>query len=224
MATHIHRTVIPGETEATVLAESGESLIIPEDWSFLPAGDAGLTRSVKAKGMTWVVRVRRGRRYISKGIWARDADIQRSREEVEEKRATPEYVKKLKSGRIRREKKQQEYVVVFFNEVLRFLDFHPKYQKMAKVLAEKVVAHATPVGSGTVARTRRIPVARRAEAAVIAWMRHQTTSYESVSIARVKGRRREVRRKFAAESVKVLQAYRLGSEVSDQCPLKSVLN
>lgn len=32
-----------------------------------------------------------------------------------------------------------------------------------------------PVGSGTLARTRPLPIERRAEAVVIAWMRHQTT-------------------------------------------------
>lgn len=54
--------------------------------------------------------------------------------------------------------------------------------------------HAVPVGSGTVARTQLIPLEQRAEAAVIAWMRHQTTAYDRMSIARIKGERREVRR------------------------------
>lgn len=53
-----------------------------------------------------------------------------------------------------------------------------------------MTAHATPVGSGTVARTSRIPIERRAEAAVIAWLRHQTTAYDDMKIPRVKGRRR----------------------------------
>jgi len=47
-------------------------------------------------------------------------------------------------------------------------------------LARAVADHATPVGSGTVARTKRIPVEERAEAAVIAWMRHQTTGYDGI--------------------------------------------
>eukprot|EP01035_Chromulina_nebulosa_P056444 gene56444-77358_t len=58
-------------------------------------------------------------------------------------------------------------------------------------------AHATPVGSGTVARTKRIPIEQRAEAATIAWMRHQTTGYDSMTIPREKGLRREVRRMLA---------------------------
>ena len=68
--------------------------------------------------------------------------------------------------------------------------------------------HATPVGSGTVARTKRIPVERRAEAAVIAWMRHQTTAYDSMHIPRIKGERRQVRRELAEISRAVLDLHR----------------
>ena len=220
---HIHRVVLPGRTEETVLSESGERLTLPEDWAFLPAGDAAITKSVKAKGATWVVRVRRGRRQISKGIWAKEAHILVSRKEIEAKRSTPEYGRRRERDLARREAKQKAYVGEFCTEVVSFLDFHPRYQNEAKLLAEKVTVHATPVGSGTVARTERIPVARRAEAAVIAWMRHQTMAYDSMSIARVKGRRREVRRQLAAKSVEVLQAYRQGREVAENCPLKKAL-
>lgn len=74
-------------------------------------------------------------------------------------------------------------------------------------LAAEVTAHATPVGSGTVARTQRIPIERRAESAVIAWLRHQTTAYDHMQIARVKGKRREVRRMMAGESRRLLAKY-----------------
>lgn len=220
---NIHRVVLPGRTKGTVLSESGERLTPPEDWAFLPAGDAAITKSVKAKGTTWVVRVRRGRRQISKGIWAKEADIQVSRKEIEAKRSTPEYGRRRERDLARREAKQKAYVGEFCTEVVSFLDFHPRYQNEAKLLGKKITVHATPVGSGTVARTERIPIARRAEAAVIAWMRHQTTAYDSMSIARVKGRRREVRRQLAAKSVEVLQAYRQGREVAENCPLKKAL-
>ena len=220
---HTHRVVLPGCTKGTVLSESGEQLTPPEDWAFLPAGDAAITRSVKAKGATWVVQVRKGRRMISKGIWARETDILVSRKEVEAKRSTPEYGRRRERDLARREAKQKAYAGQFYAEVVSYLDFHPRYQNEAKLLGEKITAHATPVGSGTVARTERIPIDRRAEAAVIAWMRHQTTAYDSMSIARVKGRRREVRRQLAAKSVEVLQAYRQGREVAGNCPLKKVL-
>jgi hypothetical protein len=82
-----------------------------------------------------------------------------------------------------------------------------------------VTTHATPVGSGTVARTERIPIERRAEAAVIAWMRHQTTAYDSMPIPRVKGKRREVRRMLAARSMELLARYRRGDPAAVSCPL-----
>lgn len=216
--------VQPGRTKGTVLAESGEPLTVPVDWTFLPAGDAAITRSVKAKGETWVVKVRKGKREISLGLWAEATHVQASRLEVEAKRSTPEYTRTRQRDLARRQAKQQAYVGEFYAEVVRFLDFHPRYETEAQRLSEKITAHATPVGSGTVARTERIPLAKRAEAAVIAWMRHQTTAYDSMSIARIKGQRREVRRQLAAKSVELLQAYRQGRDISENCPLKRALH
>ena len=77
--------------------------------------------------------------------------------------------------------------------------------------------------SGTVARTMRIPVEQRAEAAVIAWMRHQTTGYDSMAIPRIKGKRREVRRMLAQRSQELLGQYRRGEAVGEDCPLKKAL-
>src|SRR6185312_2928726 len=92
---------------------------------------------------------------------------------------------------------QAAYVAEVGGEVLAFLRFSPSWDAIARDVAMRVTALATPVGSGTVARTERIPVAERAEAAIIAWMRHQTTAYDRMVIARVKGKRREVRRELA---------------------------
>jgi hypothetical protein len=86
-----------------------------------------------------------------------------------------------------------------------------------------VTDHATPVGSGTVARTKRIRVERRAEAAVIAWLRHQTTGYDGMVIPRVKGKRREVRRLLARRSQELLGRYRRGEPASEGCPLRKAL-
>jgi len=222
--THIHRLVHSGSEEGGLLSDSGQPLAPPPDWAFLPAGDAGITRRIKAKGPTWVVQVKKGQRLIAKGIWASKADILASQKEVAAQRATPAYARKRGSELARREAKQQTYEREFFAEVVAFLAFAERYQHEADLLAEKVTIHATPVGSGTVARTERIPVARRAEAAVIAWMRHATTAYEAMRIARVKGRRREIRREPAAKSVELLQAYRQGREVPENCPLKKALS
>src|SRR5439155_23977585 len=86
--------------------------------------------------------------------------------------------------------------------------FAPAHAAVAVRLAEAVTAHATPVGSGTVARTKRIDVDRRAEAAVIAWLRHQTTGYDDMKVARVKGERRRVRQRLADGSRALLEAHR----------------
>ncbi len=220
---HNHRLVLLSRISGTVLTESGKRLTPPEDWAFLPAGDAAITRSVKTKGVTWVVQIRKGRRSISKGIWANKTDIEESKKEVLTKRSTPEYNRKREKDLSRRTEKHKKYVTEFSAEVMRFLDFHSKYQQEASRLAERVTTHATPVGSGTVARTKRLPLASRAEAAVIAWMRHQTTAYDSMKIAKIKGRRREIRRQFALKSIQILQAYRQGREIGENCPLKRAL-
>jgi hypothetical protein len=107
--------------------------------------------------------------------------------------------------------------------VLSFLAFHGNRTDLANQMARAVTDHATPVGSGTVARTKRIPVEQRAEAAVIAWMRHQTTGYDSLAIPKVRGMRREVRRLLARRSHELLEGYRRGEPVGEDCPLKKAL-
>src|SRR5204863_4520988 len=116
------------------------------------------------------------------------------------------------------------YVEDFHGAVVAFLGFHPAHANLADRLAHAVTGRATPVGSGTVARTKRIPVEQRAEAAVIAWMRHETTGYDSLVIPRVKGKRREVRRMLARRSHELLERYRRGEPVGDDCPLKRALD
>ncbi len=73
------------------------------------------------------------------------------------------------------------------------------------------------------ARTKRIPVEQRAEAAVIAWMRHRTTGYEGMVISRVKGKRREVRRMLARRSQELLERYRRGEVIGENFPLLKAL-
>ena len=160
---------------------------------------------------------------FSRGVWAPAATVDRIRKELDAERATDAYAKKQESAAKRREKVQEEYVEDFQGAVLEFLRFHQAHAPLSRRLARLVAAHATPVGSGTVARTKRIPIERRAEAAVIAWMRHQTTAYDSMKIARVKGQRREVRRMLAARSRSVLEAYRQGHTIPESCPLRRAI-
>jgi hypothetical protein len=218
-----NRIVRPGRTERTVLTDAGEQLVVPEDWALLPPGDGPLTKTVKAKGPTWLVQVKSRKRFISKGIWAKGEHIFAAKNEVEAKRLAPGYAKKREQELARKEKKHREYVQDFYTEVLEFLDFHSRYTTLATRLARSVTELATPVGSGTVARTERIPLEDRASSAVIAWMRHQTTGYDRMAIARVKGRRRQVRRELASRSIDLLQLYREGNDIPQSCPLQRAL-
>jgi len=214
----------PGPRPRTVLLPSGQVAEVPAGWELLPPGDAGLTRKVKAAGPTWTVKQRRGRREFSQGLWADRRQIAAAKQAMDAKRQSPGYEKQLAAARRRRDEKQQAYVQEFTGAVLDFLDFHERYAGIARRMAVAVAEHATPVGSGTVARTSRIPIGQRAESAVIAWMRHQTTAYDQMSIARAKGRRREVRRQLAAESRKVLRNYRQGTpDALRGCPLARAL-
>lgn len=220
-----NRIVRPGPGPRIVLDERGERAEVPEGWELLPPGDAGLTRRVKAAGPTWAVQEKVGRKLFSRGVFAPKENIERERAKLETEREDPAYAKRLEAGRARRAKEQEAYVEDFHGAVLRFLAFAPRYAPLASSLAEAVTAHATPVGSGTVARTERIPVEARAEAAVIAWMRHRTTAYDDMRIARVKGERRRVRRMLAERSRGLLEAYRRGADVdSSRCPLIAALS
>jgi len=201
-------------------APNGEVVSPPAGWICLRPGDAGLTRRVKAAGPTWQVVEKKGRKTFSHGLWAPSENVTKARAILEYERETPAYKKKREADVQRREKKQEAYVGEFSFSVLEFLAFAPQYAALAVKIADLVAAHATPVGSGTVARTAMIPIEERAEAAVIAWMRHQTTAYDHMTIARVKGKRREVRRKLAAVSRAVLERHRPGGvHGAGECPL-----
>ncbi len=204
-----------GPSERTVLTLDGRVLMVPEGWVLLPPGDAALTRRVKAAGEHWTVQEKKGRKIFSRGVWVSSKTIERIKAELTKERSTPKYQKRKAADASRREKSQATYVDDFFGTVLAYLDFHPRHFELEERLARAVVDHATPVGSGTVARTKRISIEDRAEAAVLAWMRHNTTDYETRTIPRVKGKRREVRRMLAKSSKRLLDQYRRGQVVPD---------
>jgi len=203
---------------------NGETLEPPSGWTFLPAGDSGVTRKVTSKGSYWRVETKKGRRTISLGIWAPEITILQAQQEVQQIRLTDEYKKKQIYAADRRDKKQTEYEADFCSSVECFLNFHKSHKELEKQLAKAVTTHAIPVGSGTVARTQLIPIEERAAHAVIAWMRHQTTAYDNLKIARIKGERRAVRRSLAQQSVELLASYREGRPASENCPLQKALN
>lgn len=146
------------------------------------------------------------------------------RAELEKERSDPAWQKKLNASRRMRERKQAEYEKEFREAVLKFLAFDEKWSAFAEKLADAVTAHAVPVGSGTVARTQLIPLEQRAEAAVIAWMRHQTTAYDRMSIARSKGNAGKCAARLAERSRQLLAQYRSGGEPDTlRCPLARAL-
>lgn len=218
------KVVAPGSAERLIRTADGRELSIPDGWELLPPGDAALTRRVKAGGPSWTVQEKKGRRTFSKGVWAPADRIAAVRADLEVERSTESYAKKRQADAKRRERKQGEYVEDFQQAVLSFLNFGLRHADVAASLAQAVASHATPVGSGTVARTKRIPIEQRAESAVIAWLRHQTTAYDNMKIARINGKRREVRRMLAEESRRLLAGYRGDGVVdAERCPLQTAL-
>jgi hypothetical protein len=219
------RIVAPCPDQRCVLLANGQRLLVPAGWELLSPGDAALTRRVKAGGPSWTVQKKKGRKTFSLGVWAPADRIAAVRATLEKERSTDAYAKKRSADRARRDQKQTEYVVDFRGAVQAFLKFAPCYAELASRLANAVTDHATPVGSGTVARAQRIPIERRAESAVIAWLRHATTAYDNMKVPRVKGKRREVRRMLAEQSRRLLEKYRAGRAVdSEVCPLQQAMH
>jgi hypothetical protein len=201
-------TVAPTPDPTKFRTAYGTIVTPPTGWAFLPAGDAGLTRRVKAASPHWVVIELRGRKRFTRGVWADAGVMERESAALTAERADPVYERKLATAAKRRGREQAAYVEDFAGAVRDFLAFDPTFAEEAAKLASAVTGHTTPVGSGTVARTKRIPIEQRAEAAVLAWLRHQTTGYDTMQVKRVRGERRRVRRELARESRWLLDRHR----------------
>lgn len=215
--------VKPGGKARQVVTLDGSTLEVPDEWDLLLPGDAALSRRIKKDGPTWTMFEMKGRKKFSRGIWAPADRIDALEQELKKEREDPAYERKLEAGRARRAKEQVAYAAEFEGAVRDFLNFTDEHRELEAGMAKAIAAHAVPVGSGTVARTKRIPVERRAEAAVIAWMRHQTTAYDDMVIPREKGARREVRRMLAKRSRVLLDRYRVGGKVGESCPLTKAM-
>ncbi|MGJ8640458.1 MAG: DUF2293 domain-containing protein [Opitutaceae bacterium] len=217
-------TVRPSPKPRHVFTPQGELLAVPEGWALLPPGDAALSRRIKADGPHWTVKEKKGRKEFSRGIWAPADRIDALQLARNLEKEDPAYQKQLNAGRARRAKAEVSYAEDFTQALRDYLDFHPRYKLLADRAAQLIAAHATPVGSGTVARTKRIPIEQRAEAATIAWLRHQTTAYDNMHIPMVKGARRETRRMLAKESKRLLNSYRQGKGIDvENCPLQKAI-
>ncbi len=224
---------MPTQTRSFLITKSGDSLkdkagnifTVPNGWANLPAGDASVTRKLKSLGPTWTVQEKKGRKMFSHGVWAAAEQIQEAKTLVEAQRADPKHQKKLAQAKVRRDEKEEVFGEDFQQAIVAFLNFHNKYQTLVEKLAVLVKEHAVPVGSGTVARSSSVTLQDKAALAVMAWMRHQTSNYDSTSVPRIKGARRELRKKIARQSERILAKYRSGvdADLSD-CPLYKALN
>lgn len=99
-------TFTPVPNPNTVRAADGKVLTVPDGWVLLPPGDAALTRRVKAMGDHRVVQEKKGRRVLSKGMWAPAAPIERIQGEFEAERSTESFAKRKETYAKRREKAQ----------------------------------------------------------------------------------------------------------------------
>ena len=151
---------------------------IPTDWKFLPAGDAFLSRTVKAAGSYWLSwqprsRHRQHRRLL--GLWAPSeviAEAQLRAEETSARRAA-----KRASGAQSRERQEERYRRELEVAIVRFLAFAPEHQELERRIARDTAAHAAVVGSGRVGRTRKLTFDERAALSAQAYIRHSFTSY-----------------------------------------------
>lgn len=155
------------------------ALETPEGWELLPAGDAFVTRRVKAAGMYWSLwqprdRGHRHRRLV--GLLAPAGAIAQARaaaDATEQRRAG-----RRAQGAAYRARKEAGYLELLTEAVVAYLDFAPRYVELARDIAGEAAVRAGEVGSGRVGRTRTLSLEQRAALAARALIRHRYTDYE----------------------------------------------
>jgi hypothetical protein len=152
---------------------------IPDDWEFLPTGDAFITRTVKSAGQYWLCWQPRGRHRAHRrllGLWAPAAAIRAAEERARETAARRTAARTVNArSRARREERYQDQLR---EAVLRFVDFAPEHAQLAEQIASDTAAHAAVVGSGRVGRTQLLSLEEKARLAARAHIRHRHTRYE----------------------------------------------
>jgi hypothetical protein len=152
---------------------------IPDDWDFLPSGDAFVTRRVKAAGTYWVAWRPRGRNRAHRrrlGLWAPKAVIGEAWAQAgatEQQRA-----RRRERGAKTREQQEDVYRDQLAEAVRRFLAFAPEHADLADEIASEAATRSAVVGSGRVGRARTLSLDERAALAAQALIRHRYTSYE----------------------------------------------
>ena len=151
-------------------------LMGPQGWEFLPSGDAFITRQVKLLGPHWIVLKKRKEFTQAIGLMAPSANVEKARKLAVDTLSRRHEARVV--SRQYREKKEEEYQKGFAEAVLEFLDFAPRYRRLAQKIAEGTARQATEVSSGRVGRTAKLELAEKAELAARAYIRHQYTKYE----------------------------------------------
>ena len=145
-----------------MVLRDGKLYAVPAGWIFVKRGDPALTRRIKKQSEYWQLVYQHRNRLETAGLYAPENQVEKIRAVLEQERKDPALEKKRTAARCRRAIQQKQYEETFYQAVLSYLNFHPVWEKMARVLAYAVTIHAVPVGSGTVARTGRIPLEERA--------------------------------------------------------------
>jgi Uncharacterized conserved protein (DUF2293) len=150
----------------------------PDGWEFLPAGDAFVTRRVKAAGVYWVVFRPKGRREHRRqlGLIAPAATIASAHTAADATAARRE-IERVASTR-QRAKNEAAYRTEFEDAVMQWLRFSPANAAVASDIAHGAVDRAAVVGSGRVGRTKTLSLEDRAALAARAFIRHRYTDYE----------------------------------------------
>ena len=157
--------------------ERGE-LTQPDGWGFLPAGDAFVTRRVKAAGVYWVLFRPKGRREHRRqlGLLAPADAIASARIEADTT-ASRRDRERVASTR-QRDKNEARYRAEFTDAVMRWLNFSSEHAAIASEIARGAADRAAVVGSGRVGRTKTVTLEDRAALAARAFIRHRYTDYE----------------------------------------------
>lgn len=152
---------------------------IPEEWDFLPSGDAFVTRRVKTTGIFWVAWRPRGKNRPHRrrlGLWAPKGAIEKAWAEAAATEA--ERARQRERGAKSRERQEVAYRDDLADAIRRFLAFAPEHSGLAEKIAAEAATRAAIVGSGRVGRTRTLSLDERAALAARALIRHLYTSYE----------------------------------------------
>jgi hypothetical protein len=150
----------------------------PAGWTFLAAGDAFLTRRVKAAGLYWELFRPKGRGQHRRklGLLAPVEAIAAARVAATVTASRRETQRESSSRQ--RDQAEAAYRGEFEAAVLRWLAFAPEHQLIADEIARGAVDRAAVVGSGRVGRTKQLTLEERAALAARAYIRHRHTDYE----------------------------------------------